>query len=200
MKIIEKIKQMILNRNYKQTIYNLTAIIIICVIVLLSWDTLFGGNLMKDISNATEKTDGAKSESKNEQIQNTQYKDTVEVQLKSILHEIKGVGEVEVMVTYESSSEVIPASNMTRSNQITEEKDAQGGSRTTTQEETTQNIVTVSGDDKELIILKEIKPQIKGVVVVAEGAGNIEVKNALVEAVKTIFQIPAHKVMVYEKK
>ena len=113
--------------------------------------------------------------------------------------QIKNVGEVDVMITYESSTEVIPASNITESNQVTEEKDAQGGTRTTVQEDMSKNVVT-SGGNQDLIVIKEIKPQIRGVMVVAKGAGDIRVKTELVEAVKTIFQIPGYRVMVYEKK
>lgn len=195
MRGFEKFKDMINNSNYKKIIYNLIAVMILCMIALLSWDVFFPKS-----KNTTEsKLVGTVNEK--EEIAKSAYQDSVEQQLKHILSQMKGVGEVEVMVTYESSSEVVPAINTTRSSQLTEEKDAQGGTRTTKQEDQSESIITSSnGTAGQVIVLKEIKPQIRGVVVIAEGAGDIAVKTELIEAVKTIFQIPAHKVMVYEKK
>lgn len=196
MKINEKFNDMLQKMGHKKMIHNLIAIVIICVIALITWDTFYPGKLQGSLANIT-----AKQEQEDEKFPAENYRDSLETQLKNILGQIKGVGQVEVMVTYESSVEVIPASNTTKSQQQTQEKDAQGGTRTTTQEELTQNIVTSSSTGGAgLMVIKEIKPQIRGVVVVAEGAGDIMVKTELVEAVKTIFQISAHKVMVYEKK
>lgn len=196
MKVFESIKEMMHKMGYKKMIYNLIAIVAVCVIALITWDTFLpekNPNNGIDVMN--------KERLQDESFSTEGYKDSLETQLKNILNQIRGVGQVEVMVTYESSVEVIPASNTTKSNQKTDEKDAQGGTRTTLQEEVTQSIVTNNnGGGDGLIVIKEIKPQIRGVVVVAEGAGDIKVKTELIEAVKTIFQIPAHKVMVYEKK
>ncbi|KXG76797.1 stage III sporulation protein AG [Thermotalea metallivorans] len=194
MRGFEKFKDMINNSNYKKIIYNLIALMILCMIALLSWDVFFP----KSKNTSESKLVGTVNQ---EEIEKSAYQDSVEQQLKHILSQIRGVGEVEVMITYESTSEVVPAINTTRSSQLTEEKDAQGGTRTTKQEDQSESIITSSnGTAGQVIVLKEIKPQIRGVVVVAEGAGDIAVKTELIEAVKTIFQIPAHKVMVYEKK
>ncbi|WP_129597775.1 sporulation stage III protein AG [Anaerophilus nitritogenes] len=193
MKMFNPIKEYLQNHNHKKIIYNLLMIIIVCIIGLITWDTLF------PIKNSNKNQDISIQNTKEEDISQNNYQDTAQVQLKQILGQIKGVGEVEVMVTYEASTEVVPASNITKSTQITEEKDAQGGTRTTTQDDSSQNMV-MSGQNDKLIVIKEIKPQIRGVVVVAEGAGDIMIKTALIEAVQTIFQVPAHKVMVYEKK
>lgn len=190
---MDKFKKNINNGGYKKLIYNFLAIIILCIVALIVWDT-FSPNFLKDTSNIEI---NKKEEDKGSDSQNN-YQESTEIQLKNILKEIKGVGEVEVMVTYESSTEVVPASNVTKSNELTEEKDAQGGTRSTNHENMTQNVVT-SQSNKPMVI-KEIKPQIRGVVIVAQGAGDIQVKTELIEAARTIFQIPAYRVMVYEKK
>ena len=191
MKILFKFKEYINNKGYKRTISNFVILIIICIIGLIAWDTFTNEPLIN-------------SEKVQESLDNKQeawkqdYSDDMETQLETILTQIKGVGAVDVMVTYESSTEVIPASNVTKSSQITEEKDSQGGIRTTTQEDLSENVVT-SGGNQNLMVIKEIKPQIRGVVVVAQGAGDIRVKTELIDAVRTIFQIPSYRVMVYEK-
>ncbi|WP_168198275.1 stage III sporulation protein AG [Crassaminicella thermophila] len=191
MKIIDKFKAYINNNGYKKVVYNLIAVIIICIIGLITLDTFFPRSV-KNSTNTTIKEN-------NDDVWKSNYQDTAEVKLKQILNQIKGVGEVEVMITYETSTEVVPALNVTKSSQITEEKDSQGGTRTTTQNDSSENVVMTNQNDN-LVVIKEIKPQIRGVVVVAEGAGDIKIKLEIIEAVRTIFQIPAHKVMVYEKK
>jgi stage III sporulation protein AG len=197
MQMIDKFKDMMMHKGYKKIIYNFLILIIICTIGLIVWDTFS----KKPIKNGMD-TDSKEQEkeAKYEEIEKGKnYNHNSQMQLKHILSQIKGVGEVEVMITYESTAEVVPASNVTKSNQITEEKDSQGGSRTTTQEERSENVVT-KNETNDLMVIKEIKPKVKGVVIVAEGAGDIQVKMQLIEAAKTIFQIPSFKVMVYEKQ
>ncbi|TCO79188.1 sporulation stage III protein AG [Marinisporobacter balticus] len=193
MKVFDKFKEYIHNSGYKKIAYNLLAIVIICTIALIGWDT-FSLTLLEESTTSKETSDSTQ-----EDAWKGNYQDSAEVQLEKILGEIKGVGEVDVMITYESSTEVVPALNVTKSSQLTEEKDAQGGSRSTTQDDSSQNVVMTNQNDQ-LIIIKEIKPQIRGVVVVAQGAWDIKVKTELIEAVRTIFQIPTIKIMVYEKK
>ena len=122
----------------------------------------------------------------------------IEGRLKEILQKIKGSGEVEVMVTFELGPEIIPASNTVESKDTTEEKDANGGVRTVISESITQNLVTTnSTSGNSPLVLKEIKPQVRGVIVVAEGAEDAEVKMQLYDAVKTVLQISGNKVQVY---
>lgn len=125
----------------------------------------------------------------------------VEFRLKNILKNIKGVGEVEVMVTFEMGTEIIPASNTTKSEDTTEERDSGGGTRIISSENVTETVVIANETNgHKPLVLKEIKPMVNGVIVVAEGAENVEVKAKLYDAVKTVLQIPGHKVQVYPKK
>lgn len=104
------------------------------------------------------------------------------------------------MITFEMGSEIVPALNTVESRDTTEEKDSNGGTRTLNSESITTNTVisSESGGNKPLV-LKEIKPQVNGVIVVAEGAQDVEVKAKLYEAVKTVLQVPGHRVQVYPK-
>ncbi|ABW19159.1 stage III sporulation protein AG [Alkaliphilus oremlandii] len=124
----------------------------------------------------------------------------IEARLKEILEKIKGSGKVEVMVTFELGAEIVPALNTVESKDTTEEKDANGGVRTVTSQNITENIVTVGGTSgNNPMVLKEIKPQVRGVIVVAEGAEDPEVKMRLYDAVKTVLQVSANKVQVYSR-
>ncbi|HZK57758.1 MAG TPA: stage III sporulation protein AG, partial [Clostridia bacterium] len=123
----------------------------------------------------------------------------IEERLKQILGKISGAGEVEVMITFDMSSEIIPASNTVKTEDASEEKDASGGVRTVQSQNLTENIVISNDNTAKPLVLKEIKPQIRGVIVVAEGANDIEVKMRLYDAVKTVLQVSGDRVQVYAK-
>jgi len=197
MNFFNKLKEKLNKGNSKKIINNLVIVVIVCVIILISLSVFFP----KENSNVADNNALEKVSVENK-IPETAYSDSMEDRLEKILSNIDGVGEVEVMITYETSTEVIPASNVTKSQQTTEESDKQGGTRVIKQENTTQSIVTVSGKDynNSPIVIKEIKPIIRGVIVVAQGAEDPEVKNQLIEAVTTIFQVKSHKVKIYDRK
>lgn len=194
MDFFKKLKEKVGRGNTKQLIGHLAAVVIVCIIFLISYSVFFP----KEESNEGDSSNLEKA-SLESKIPETAYSDSMEDRLEKILNKIEGVGEVEVMITYETSTEVVPASNVTKSEQVTEENDKQGGTRVIKQENTTQNIVTVSGKDynSSPMVIKEIKPLIRGVIVVAQGADDPMVKNQLIDAVTTIFQIKSHKVKVY---
>lgn len=132
--------------------------------------------------------------------ENKTPEEIVEERLKKILQEIRGAGEVEVMITFDIGPEIVAAMNTVTSTDKTEEKDANGGTRVVTSESTTGSIATINDSSgNQPLVIKEIMPQIKGVIVVAEGAEDIQVKSMLYEAVKTVLQIPGHKVQIYTK-
>lgn len=195
MKFFYKLKEALAEGDIKKNIYSFVAIIIVCIIILISWSTFIPNKEQEYIE--TENVKPVTAEENNADL----YKDSMDTELEKILSQINGVGDVKVMVTYETSAEVVPALNVTKSQQKTEEKDQQGGTRIIDQENTTENVVTVSGQEfnNAPIIIKEIKPIVRGVIVVAEGANNPQVRNELMEAVTTIFQIKSHKVKVYAK-
>lgn len=199
MNLFNKLKDMLDSGNTKKIIYNLLIVVIICTIILISLSTFYPKKDLESMDSSIDKE--ASEASADTNIPESAYSDSMESRLEKILSQIDGIGEVEVMITYETSTEVVPASNTTKSEQTTQEKDMQGGTRTTKQENTTENIVTVSGQDynNSPIVIKEIKPIIRGVIVVAEGADNPEVKSNLIEAVTTIFQIKSNKVKIYNR-
>ena len=126
------------------------------------------------------------------------YESKIEQELTEILKNIKGVEDVKIMVNLEDTAERIPAFNTTTTNENTDENDAGGGVRKVIREDLKQEVVTVGGDD--LVIIKEVKPNVKGVIVVAGGAEDILVKEKLYSAVKTVLGIAGNKVEVYSSK
>lgn len=129
------------------------------------------------------------------------YEKLYENQLTEIITEMLGVNEVVVKVNLDSTEELIIESNENYSEQVTKEQDKQGGSR---------NISNVSKDDQvviyrvdgneEPLVIKTIKPRVRGVVIVAEGAENLQVKAMITEAVQRLLDVPPHKIAILPKR
>ncbi|NLI60848.1 MAG: stage III sporulation protein AG [Clostridiales bacterium] len=121
-----------------------------------------------------------------------------EQRLKEILSAIKGAGRVEVMITYNSGKEIIPAMNTVESTTVTEEEDNSGGTRRINQ--TDKNFQPSTFNDSEgskPIILKEVEPEIKGVIIISEGAEDIRVKMELMKAVQVALGVNPNQVEVF---
>ncbi|HOB20139.1 MAG TPA: stage III sporulation protein AG [Candidatus Atribacteria bacterium] len=122
-----------------------------------------------------------------------------EERLKKVLSAIKGAGEVEVMISYKSSKEIIPAMNTVQSSTQTEETDSSGGTRKITQTDTNTQPVSLSTQNgSQPLIAKEMEPEIQGVIVVAEGADDFRVKIELLNAVQTVLGLKANQVEVFD--
>lgn len=123
---------------------------------------------------------------------------SIEERLKDILSRIEGAGEVEVMITYESSAEIVPAISV--DTQVTTKTDTRDSGTSTTNTENTQSeVVTVGGSSgNTALVLKENSPPVKGVIVVAQGADDIAVKFSLLKAVQTILNVSPQQVDVYK--
>jgi stage III sporulation protein AG len=83
-----------------------------------------------------------------------------EVRLEEILSQMKGVGDTNVMITYQNAAPT--------------------------------DTVFSSGNNNN-------NRKVEGVIVASEGAGNIIVKNDIINAVAILFDIPASNVVVFEK-
>lgn len=109
-------------------------------------------------------------------------------ELREILSKIKGVGDVEVMITYSQTSE----KRLAYETQSGRSERGDSG-----YEENTDKQAIIS--DGAPVILSQTYPKVKGVVVIAEGAANSRVRADILEAVTTAFDIASHKVCILEK-
>ncbi len=129
------------------------------------------------------------------------YEKDYENQLKEMIEHIHGVGKVEVMVSLETSEKKLVERNKNRQSQTTNEEDKNGGKRTIEDVKDDDEVVMVkNGDREEPIITSTEKPAVRGVLVVAEGAENIEVKAMIIDAVTKVFNIGSNRVSVEPKK
>ena len=125
----------------------------------------------------------------------------LENDLSSILSKIQGAGRVSVMITLNGGTEIIPAKDESISDKVTNEKDTSGGTRIINEKTTDDKVVftAAQGGNSKPLIIKEVNPEIKGVIVVAEGAKDSKVKLKISQAVQTVLDIPAYRVTVYER-
>lgn len=192
-KIINKIKEYLEKNNNKKFINNLFIILLVSVIFLIVTNNFLSPK-EKGVENPKENTqDVYKYESEED------YSNYLEKKLTNILTKLNGVGKVNVMVTLESSVEKVTAANSTKTTEETLENDSEGGTREIHREDVTTQVMT-KGSDGSLLVVKEIKPTVKGVIVVAEGADDPVLKETLYEAVKTVLGIKGNKVQVYSSK
>ena len=121
----------------------------------------------------------------------------LEKRLEGVISQMAGIGKVKVMITLQSSEELIVEKDepMARSN--TNETDSAGGSRLITQMDSAPSTVfRTVGNDSEPYVVKTLSPKVEGVVVVAQGAGNGTVDKNITEMVQALFGVEAHKVKV----
>jgi stage III sporulation protein AG len=126
------------------------------------------------------------------------YEENMEKKLSAILSKIKGAGTVAVNITFENSTIQEHAKNITKESRKIEEKDNGGsGTRVTTETKDNEQVLVSkeNGVDRPVVV-DEIQPTIKGVLIVAEGAYDSNVKAALINAVKAGLGIPVYKITV----
>ncbi|MCP1125105.1 stage III sporulation protein AG [Bacillus sp. AFS018417] len=129
------------------------------------------------------------------------YEKEYEQQLKEALESITGVKDVSITVNLDSSEEKILDKNTVKRSQTTNETDKEGGTRKVEDESTDDKTVIIREGDKETpIVLKTEKPKVRGVLVVAKGVDNIQVKQMVREAVTRMLDVPSHRVSVLPKK
>lgn len=189
---LNKLKQKILKADNK-TIQDLMVIFIIGLIILI------GASIFLKPKPTNKDSD---KQMVVKQVTNDDYASQLELELKNILSKIHGAGNVDVLVTLDSDEEVVAAMDTVQSETTTNEKDSNGGTRTTIQSETNNKIVTsqtTSGENQPMI-LKKVMPEIRGVVVVADGAKDSNVQYELMTSVETALGIPAYKVKVVSSK
>ena len=113
---------------------------------------------------------------------------TDEVRLKEILSEIDGVGKVYVMITYYGTTTRDIAFEKKQNISCTKDE-------TIKSEETS---VITSGSEP--LVKGVVYPKAKGVVVIADGAGDVRIKKDITDAVVATLEVAPHKVCVLNGK
>ncbi|MGI6006365.1 MAG: hypothetical protein ACOX8E_02605 [Ruminococcus sp.] len=126
----------------------------------------------------------------------------MEQQLVDTLSQVDGVGMVKAAVTLETSGKKIVEKDVPSSESTSSQSDQDGGRQdsadVSSQEET---VFERANDGSETpYVVQETTPEIRGVVVVAEGGGDPVVQGQIQEAVMALFHVDAHKIKVMKMK
>lgn len=191
-KILKRIREQFKNLEDKKIIGYLIVILISASFILVFLKGI-SPKEQKDIKGVIKED----SIEYNSEVRVEDYAGILEKRLVHILKKLQGVGEVSVMLTLEDSSEKIPASNTTKSRESTKETDAEGGIREIIREDESNQLLNSSDN---IVVLKEIRPNIKGVIVIAEGADDAEILEKIYLAVQTVLGLTANKVQVFSSK
>lgn len=142
---------------------------------------------------------GQKKSSENKTM--ADYEQSYETQLKDALETILGVDDVTVVVNIDATEKKVLEKNKVSQSQTTDETDREGGERKVQDTSEDQQVVIIRNGEKEVpIIVETKKPEIRGVLVVARGADNIQVKKWIIESVTRALDVPSHRVAVMPKK
>ena len=106
-------------------------------------------------------------------------------QLEDALRTADGVGEVKVVIYYAGSA----------SDVIAKDKSEESGDERKRFEEK-----VVLGSDNRPVVLKRSSPEIKGVLIIAQGGGNAAVRARLICAAQALLGVDAHKIEVLKMK
>ena len=126
---LDKIKEKFKPRegeNNKRKIENLVLFVIILIVTIVAINYIWNGDNNKS-DTITNDASGKGLASEENIITNdatTSSSDGIEEKLENILSNIKGVGEVKVLITYSQTSRVIPMYDEDTSSTITEETDS----------------------------------------------------------------------------
>ena len=123
---------------------------------------------------------------------------SLEVRLEDILSTVRGAGRVRVLITYSTAGERVAATVSTTDESVSE---TSGGTTATRSEQSREmrQPATISTDSGQSpIILVEREPEIRGVIVVAEGAADPAVRLSLQRAVQAVTGVPLSCIEVFE--
>lgn len=119
-----------------------------------------------------------------------------EERLRTIIGSIEGAGECRIMVTLENGVEYVYATEQKNNTDRQEDSDATSNKVIQRNDNEQTVIVVDTGNGREGLLVTEIQPTVKGVVVVCEGGDREEVRERIVEAVTVALNISSKRVCV----
>lgn len=126
------------------------------------------------------------------------YVKSLENKLSGLLRQVEGIGKTKVMITLKSTRERVVLKDNPGSEESSSEEDGSGGKRESSAYTKEEETILVEGEDGNSTpyIIKEVEPQIEGVVVLCEGGGSGKANVEIIEAVQVLFNLPSHKIKI----
>lgn len=179
-------------KSKEKRVENLVFLLVLLIITLII------------INSILDKDDESKNKSDIKEVVSTYSESTnvtsysniqLEERMEEILKKIKGVSDIDVLITYSESEEIVPIYNENTQKSEIEEQD--GSSKKITKEESNTKDVILD-NSSEVLTQKKVSPKIEGAIVIAKGAENVNVKTNIISAVEAITGLASHKIQVFE--
>ena len=131
----------------------------------------------------------------------TDERENLENQLKRILQQVEGVGMVDVAITLESTGSKTVEKD-TPDSSSSSEKSGGGESEKSENRSIQEETVYLEDADgtKTPYVIKETMPEVRGVLVIAQGADDPRIVAEIKEAAMALFHLEAHKIKVMKMK
>ena len=151
----------------------------------------------------TEKTSEEEAQTSGESVpmEASGIRQQLESQLSGALSQMEGVGKVQVVLTLESSTQKqvekdVPASTTSQS------ETGEGRNLTSASDSTEETTVYEKKSDgaETPFVVSETMPEVRGVLVVAQGADDPQVVKQISEGIMALFRVEAHKIKVVKMK
>lgn len=179
----KKDKNILENKKQKYIVIGIT-VCIICGIILTSFP----------ISSNKNEVQSTQVGIVTKEASQISYEEQLEQRLEAILKKLEGAGAVQVMITTSTSQQKELAEEVTYNVATTKEQDNAGGMRVNEKEDR-QNKVVLAKDNMPIVV-KETKPKVEGVLILAQGGEDIVVKTSMIQAVSSLLNLPSHKISV----
>ena len=172
-------------------------------ILFILVSNIFSDSSKEDEQPMTEKQEVfLKNEAKKETNERniTQIQEETEDMLTEALNALAGVSDVQVVVQLNASDLKIYEKNQTTSYQKTDEDDQKGGTRTVDDETVEDQTVLIrKNNNEEPLLIQTRNPEIRGVLVIAEGVDQIQVKQMVIDSVSRLLDVSTHRIAVMPK-
>lgn len=152
------------NKPNKKKIENLVFALILLIITVIIINSIFSKdkNTIIEQDKITQETISKKEKERD-----------LEAELEKILIKIKGVEDVQVLITYSETERYVPIYNESSSQSTTSEKDTQGGERLIESIDTNKEVI--SDSNQQPITERVVSPKAEGAIISVKG--NISVRN-----------------------
>jgi len=129
------------------------------------------------------------------------YEEEISSALSRVLSQVQGAGRVEARVFLEEGPVRLYARENERRQNRAEESLPGGGARTSQEATSSARVVTVAGSGGQQPLVEGIRqPTVRGVLVVAPGAVDENVRLELARAVEALLDVPLHRVEILPGK
>ena len=200
----DKLKKIVGNSeeqgDNKRKIENLVFLVIILIITVVIINYVWSGDKSsnKKVTNSAGKQLATANNNQTLTSNHNSNSDSLEEKLEDILSKIEGVGSVKVFINYSESSETVAMYNENSKMSTTEETDKSGGTRKVEQTDSQKEVIyQEQNGTKTPIVQKTVEPKIEGAIITAKGAGDINVKTSIIQAVEAATGLATHKIQVF---